>query len=192
MALPAIPHNSQSEFARFDIFSLVVFIVKIACATCFEMKESKRVNFICSTCRDPLPSSSSSVDSGAQFDSIKLDDAYGLDSFIPRDCSTPDIPTNEVVHVAEDSTVIVNECNCNRNVKLLNLVLNFPSHYLFASFCQGRTSCYRDKSSTDGSYDWSDEDRNQSKTAEKNGSISAGQRNLLENQAIAVSLNYTR
>ena len=88
------------------------------------MKASKRINFICSTCRDPLPSASSSVDSGAQLDSIKLDDSYVFDSFIPRDCSTPDIPTYRVVNYAEDSTVIIDECNCNRKVKLLNLVVN--------------------------------------------------------------------
>jgi hypothetical protein len=39
----------------------------------FEMKEDKRVNFICSTCRHEK--TSASVDAGAQFDSIKLDDA---------------------------------------------------------------------------------------------------------------------
>ncbi len=166
----------------------------------FEMKEDKRVNFICSTCRDALPSASSSVVAVAQFDSIKLDDAYGLASFIPRDCSTPDIPTDEVVQVEEASTVIVSECNCNRNVKLLNLVLNNIIFFLLKNvlpftltLCQGRTSCYPDKNSTGGSYDWSDEEKNQTNEAvEKSGSISAGQRNLLENQAIMVSLNYTR
>ncbi len=37
------------------------------------MKEDKRVNFICSTCRHEK--TSVSVDAGTQFDSIKLEDA---------------------------------------------------------------------------------------------------------------------
>jgi hypothetical protein len=50
--------------------------------------------------------------------STLLDNVYGLDSFIPRDSSTPDIPTDEVVQVAEASTVIFSQCDRNRNVKI--------------------------------------------------------------------------
>jgi hypothetical protein len=50
--------------------------------------------------------------------STLLDNVYGLDSFIPRDSSTLDIPTDEVVQVAEASTVIFSQCDRNRNVKI--------------------------------------------------------------------------
>jgi hypothetical protein len=58
------------------------------------------------------------------------------------------------------------------------------------TFCQGQTSClYQDKNSTGGSYDWSDEEMNQtSEAVEKNGPISKAEK-FTWKPVIAISLN---
>ncbi|EFX77973.1 hypothetical protein DAPPUDRAFT_320864 [Daphnia pulex] len=65
---------------------------------------------------------------------------------------------------------------------------SYKSWKLLVIFSQWSNFLLSRKNSMSGRYDWSDEERNQaSEAVEKNGPISVRQRNLLENQSIALS-----
>lgn len=67
------------------------------------MNEQKRVDFICSTCKDTLPYSSETVE---REKSLELDGCYGLDPFIPQDFSCLNSPGTEIAQETSEASTV--------------------------------------------------------------------------------------
>ncbi|EFX64412.1 hypothetical protein DAPPUDRAFT_334227 [Daphnia pulex] len=77
-------------------------------------------------------------------------------SFIPRDSSTPDIPTDEVVQVAEASTVIFSQCDRNQNLNSMiasnnddqQLIEKVDTRYMYGTRMNEKIVTHQDKPHT--------------------------------------------